>query len=155
MNIFDIIYESVAGVNDSKAKKYFSDASDLLSSHFGISQELIITFSPPYDLDKSQNGACIAFSEKPGKIYIFIDGKGGLANNELLLALCHEFVHASQFSRGDLVFTSFSGGKFNGRWMDDGIVNGGYSRSNPWEVEAHKDERQLMSKVIGKLGNLL
>lgn len=154
MHLYDIIKESaVQGLSDQRQVDYFTKATKLLKSKLGISKELVVTFKPPYDLDPSQHGACVALGENPAKIFILIDGNKGLSNNEMLLALCHEMIHAHQFARGDLKILELKGNKFKGVWQGEEII-AKYSRSNPWEVEAHKDERPLMMEIIDELGNL-
>lgn len=154
MHLYDIIKESsVQGLSDQRQVEYFTKALELLKKKLGVNKELAVTFKPPYDLDPSQHGACVALGENPSKIFIFIDGNKGLSNTEMLQTLCHEMVHAHQFARGDLKILELKGSKFRGMWEGKEIV-AKYSRSNPWEVEAHSKDRPLTLEIIQELGNL-
>ena len=152
MKILDIIESvQVQGLSPQELS-YFQSAANTLHEKLNMTTSVIVEFKPNADLDKSQNGATIAIGENPKTIYIFIDHN--LTNGKRLLALSHEMIHANQFDKGKLAFTKFYNGRFDGFWDGNPITNQKYSRSNPWEIEAHKDERSLMHYVIDTIGNV-
>ena len=132
--------------------QYLQKAADILAQKLDIdNQEIIITFDPPYDLDKSQDGATVGMGKHPKKIFILIDKN--LSTGEKVKNLAHEMVHAQQLADGRLVINSLDGGKISGEWEGQSYDDLKYSRSNPWEIEAHTREKELHRFVISELGN--
>jgi len=150
MKIIDIIHESLQGVKPTQ-HNYFNNVVEHLTNKFNITQTVKVAFKPPYDLDNEQVGACFGTSKV---IFIFIDGHKNHDPNALLLALCHEFIHAHQIARGDLVFEKLHVNlkAADGSWMGEPFVKRKYSRSNEWEVEAHSKERGLRDEMIKLFG---
>lgn len=156
MKLSTILQEraKVQNVNDSDELQYLQRAADLLASNLDIDdKEIVITFDPPYDLDKTQYGATIGLGEKPQKIFILIDK--GISTGEKVRALAHEMVHAHQIASGKLVIEKLKNGKITGSWDGEEFDFTRYSKSNPWEVEAYTQEKILQRKVIEELGNFV
>lgn len=134
--------------------EYLQKAANLLADNLNIAdREIIITFDPPYDLDKNQYGATVGVGKKPNKIFILIDK--GISTGEKVRTLAHEMVHAQQISSGRLVISELKNKKINGEWEGEPFTNTQYSKSNPWEIEAHTKEKELQRYIIKKLGNFI
>lgn len=132
--------------------KYLQKAADILAQELDINNhELIISFDPPYDLDKSQDGATIGLGRVPRKIFILIDKT--LSTGEKVRTLAHEMIHAQQLSNGRLVINGIENGKISGEWEGQPFDDLKYSTSNAWEIEAHTRDKDLQRFVLGKIGN--
>lgn len=132
--------------------QYLQKAADILSQELELdNHEIMVSFDPPYDLDKSQDGATIGIGRIPKKIFILVDKN--LSTGEKLRTLAHEMVHAQQLAQGRLVIDKLENGKISGEWGGKSYDSIKYSRANPWEVEAHTRDRQLQLFVISKIGN--
>ena len=154
MKLRDILTEKVSITQGASGKEldYLQDAADLLAKQLGLSdQNIVVSFDPPMDLDKTQTGVTIGIGKHPNKIFVMVDK--GLSMGEKLFTLCHEMVHVQQLASGRLAFTEIKDGKVSGEWEGEKFDNIKYSRSNPWEVEAHTKDKQLREFVLKKLGN--
>lgn len=144
----------VQNAKQSEELQYLQRAADLLAQELDLEdKEISITFDPPYDLDKTQYGATIGLGRSPKKIFIFVDK--GIPTGEKLRALAHEMIHAQQLASGKLAILDFSNGKISGEWEGEPFDHTRYSKSNPWEVEAYKREKELQRFIIDKLGNFI
>ena len=142
----------IQGIEDNDEHAYLQKVAEFLGSTLQINKPVIVSFNPPYDLDKTQEGATLAVGENPNKIFIMIE-RNNFSTGDKVRILSHEFVHAQQISRGDLRILNFSDGKISGKWKDEGFDDMRYSRSNPWENEAHEREKELRRLVIKEIGN--
>lgn len=137
---------------NGKELDYLQDAADLLMKTLGIQdQTVVISFDPPMDLDSSQSGVTIGMGRPPKQIFIMVDKNTSMG--EKVLTLAHEMVHVSQLASGRLVFDKLENGKVSGEWEGDSFDQAKYSRSNPWEVEAHTKDKTLRDLVLKQLGN--
>lgn len=154
MKVKHIITEraTVQGVKDNEELEYLKKAADLLVDTLDLEDHnIIVSFDPPYDLDKEQHGVTIGIGESPNKIFILIDK--GLSTGEKIRVLAHELIHAKQIAKGELVILGLENGKIKGRWQGEEFKNVKYSKRNPWEVEAHRKEKELQRFIIDQLGN--
>lgn len=134
--------------------QYLQRAADILSQELGLgNHEIIITFDPPYDLDKSQGGATIGLGKIPRKIFILIDKD--ISTGEKVRNLGHEMIHAQQLATGRLAILDIENGKISGEWESQAFDDLKYSKSNPWEIEAHTKEKDLQRFVLSKIGNFI
>lgn len=158
MKLYQTLTEKASiGVQDAQKSselQYLEDAARILSDYLNIETDVRISFDPPFELDKTQDGATIALGESPNIIYVLIDGEG-LTTAEKLRVLAHEMVHVHQIDRGDLAILGHDPetNKITARWKDQHLLDIKYSRRNPWELEAHQKERDLQRHVVSVLGN--
>lgn len=157
MKYKELITESIVkGLSDPRFEQYCNDAVALLKSHLMINMDIEIRFTPTSKYDDSQTGACVAGGKSPTKAIIYINDTRATNNNEKIKTLCHEMIHAHQFSRGDLVVTGiynqFDPPRFSGTWKGEPFKCK-YSKTRPWEQEAHYNEHKLYDFVIDKLKN--
>lgn len=154
MKIFDIIPEK-AQITQGKDKaevEYLQRAADFLSDYLNLDDHnILISLDPPMDLDNTQTGVTIAMGKNPNKIFIMIDK--GISTGEKVRTLAHEMIHALQIASGRLVILELKDGKIRGQWEGETFNDLKYSRSNPWEVEAHTKDKELQRMVIDELGN--
>ena len=133
---------------------YLQQAAILLADKLNVfNQSVTISFNPPVCLDDSQHGVTIGLGEKLNKIFVMITNN--LTIGEKLLTLAHEMVHVSQLFSRKLVFNKLEGGQICGEWDGEMFDNIKYSRRNPWEIEAHTDDKNLKDYVLNELGNFI
>ena len=118
--------------------------------------DVVISFDPPYDLDKSQYGATIGISKDgnpPERIFVLIDKD--LSMGEKVLYLCHEMIHVEQLASGRLLITNFdtNAKTIDGEWEGEKFEGRKYSKRNEWEVEAHTRDKKLRDYVLKRMGN--
>lgn len=146
---------TITGISDKKQKEYFQKATTLVSNILGINLPITIKFDKNFT---QENGATVPFTQESKIIKIVINNT--LTTNEKLLALCHELVHVKQFSNNELVILNLYPDKTlkpkaDILWHGEKFEKIKYSRSNPWELEAHTKQRPLMMAVLAELGNLI
>ena len=154
MKVYHLLNEKaiIHGVKDPRELQHLEKVVDFLMDSLNIRDcEVNISFNPPYDLDKTQFGATIGLGHKPKKVFVFIDS--ALPVNQAIGVLAHEMVHVHQLNRGSLEFTHVQQGRIEGKWDGEDFVFKGYSKSNPWEVEAYTTEKTLRALVVDKIGN--
>jgi hypothetical protein len=145
---------TVKAASSPEELEYLQRAADFLANRLDIDGfEILVTFDPPYDLDKSQDGATIGLGKPPKKIFVLVDKN--LSTGEKVRTLAHEMIHAQQLAQGRLVITSLENGKISGEWEGQEYDHIKYSRANPWEVEAHTHDKELQRLVVSELGNFL
>jgi len=144
----------VKNSDSTEELQYLQKAADILSQELQLdNHEVLITFDPPYDLDKSQYGVTVGIGKIPKKIFIMVDKN--ISTGEKVRTLAHEMVHAQQLAQGRLVINGLTDGKITGEWEGKEFGNIRYTKSNPWEIEAHTREKELQRFVIDTLGNFL
>lgn len=154
MKLSQIISEkaTITQGRDQGEMAYLQRAADLLSDHLNLnSHDITISLDPPMDLDKTQTGVTIGIGKRPNKIFIMIDS--GISTGEKVKTLAHEMIHALQLATGRLAILELKNGKITAEWEGETLKNIRYSRSNPWEIEAHTKDKELQRLVIDQLGN--
>lgn len=154
MKLSQIISEkaTITQGRDQEEMAYLQRAADLLSDHLNLnSHDITISLDPPMDLDKTQTGVTIGIGKRPNKIFIMIDS--GISTGEKVKTLAHEMIHALQLATGRLAILELKNGKITAEWEGETLKNIRYSRSNPWEIEAHTKDKELQRLVIDQLGN--
>jgi hypothetical protein len=155
MLLNELISESnqIHGAGDRRAEQYFTQVVDTLCDQFSIPSNVRIdvSFNPKLPMDPGQEGLTIPNPNKPDHIFIFV--KPGLSNGERVKVIAHEMVHVRQIVDGRMSIQLVNG-KYQVKWEDKPVKSTGYSRSNPWEVEAFGQEHQLMQLLIAQHGNL-
>ena len=152
MKLFDL-YENqtVTGAGDNEP--YYDKVITILRDIMDIPDniELKVALQHKFPLDDGQNGLTIPNPNNPNQIFMFLNPN--LVGAEVISTIAHELVHVKQLSDGRMDI-QLDNGKYVVKWDGREIPNVRYSRSHPWEAEAHSQERGLMMKVIDQLGNV-
>lgn len=114
-----------------------------LKKILGIARRVLVSVGNPTDFDKGQNGATY-FDTEAKAIQIVLNPQ----SEDIVRALCHEFVHAKQIDDGRL-FLGKIRGQIVMQWEGQ-MVEPKYRRNSPWEIEAHTQEQSLFNQVTGR-----
>lgn len=112
--------------------------------------KLTVAVNPNMTFDSGQDGLTIPSPTDNNHIYLLL--RGGLPPSQLASALAHEMVHAKQIADGRLDL-KLNNGKYDVTWEGKPSRFKKYSRSAPWEIEAHTQERELLHHIIDTVGN--
>lgn len=154
MKIHNLLFESQKfhGI-DAESKQYYEIVVDWLREKLNIPDSVQLQISmgkSKMPFDNNQNGVTIPNPNKPNEVYVFLHP--GLSKAEQLSALAHELVHVKQLADGRLEM-KLANGKYDVTWEGKPLEKIKYSRSHPWEVEAHSQERPLVHEIIKQFGN--
>lgn len=142
--------QSIQGAGENE--QYFNTVVDTLRDELGIPEnvELKIALKHNMPLDKGQKGLTIPNPNNPNQMFVFLNPN--LVGAEVVSTIAHELVHVKQISDGRMNI-QLKDGAYEVEWEGRPLKQVRYSRSHPWEVEAHTQERPLMQSIIKKLGN--
>lgn len=153
MFVQEILTEATLHGLKPNEQQYFTKAVEFLRAELSIpaSVKIDIAFNPKMHLDAGQSGLTIPNPSSKNHIFIFI--APGLSNGERVMTVAHEFIHVEHLVTGRMTI-ELKDGKYAVTWEDEPVEELKYSRSNPWEVDAHSRDNQLGRKLISKIGNL-
>jgi hypothetical protein len=153
MLVNEILTEELHGLIPEESK-YFEKVLQYIRKELNIPNTvtLDVAFKPGIKFDPGQSGLTIPNPTKPNHIFVFLSP--GLTNGERVQTLAHEMIHVQHIVSGKMTI-ELKDGKYFVTWENKPVQELVYSRSHPWEVDAHSKDRDLAHRVIKQIGNLI